>query len=169
MSKSSRIAAGLSKFDCPCRGLRLNRHCMNQRSLVHTLLVFSVLALNSQIELRAGVSAPAPLANLLPEKLAAFLTAGGGLRDAVSSLAEGIRVDTFRTPIRVSAILPGYIRSEMNESLRTPLIVDTDKGVRSIIHAIEREVSTARVPRWPWAPLGAVLRILPVRVLARMG
>ena len=85
----------------------------------------------------------------------------------VSSLAEGIRADTLRTPIKVSAILPGYIRSEMNENLRTPLIVNTDKGVRAMLRAIEREVPSACVPRWPWAPLGVVLRILPLRLLAR--
>lgn len=87
----------------------------------------------------------------------------------LSSLAEGIRADIFRTPIKVSDIRPGYIRSEMNENLRAPFIVSTEKGVRSIVRAVEREVSKAAVPRWPWVPLSAVLRIMPVRLLARSG
>ena len=66
------------------------------------------------------------------------VTTYAATKAAVSSLAEGIRVDTFRTPIRVSAILPGYIRSEMNESLRTPLIVDTDDERRVATEARAR-------------------------------
>ena len=97
------------------------------------------------------------------------VTTYAATKAGVSSLAEGIRADTLRTPIKVSAILPGYIRSEMNANLRTPLIVNTDKGVRSMVRAIEREVPSACVPRWPWSLLGAVLRIAPVRLLARTG
>lgn len=97
------------------------------------------------------------------------VTTYAATKAGVSSLAEGIRADILRTPIKVSAILPGYIRSEMNEGLRAPFIVSTDKGVRSMVHAIEREVASACVPRWPWAPLSAVLRVLPVRLLARTG
>lgn len=97
------------------------------------------------------------------------VTTYAATKAGVSSLAEGIRADVLRTPIKVSTILPGYIRSEMNENLRAPLIVSTEKGVRSIVRAVEREVASACVPRWPWAPLGAVLRVLPVRLLARTG
>ena len=85
----------------------------------------------------------------------------------VSSLAEGIRADVLRTPIKVSAILPGFIRSEMTSNQRAPFIVDTHKGVRAMVRAIEQEVGSACVPRWPWSVLGTVLKALPVRLLAR--
>lgn len=89
---------------------------------------------------------------------------------ALSSLAEGIRMELLRTPIRVTTICPGYIRSEMNERVKhTPFIVDTETGCRAIVHAIEREVVRAYVPRWPWAPLAFLMRRLPLSAVARMG
>ncbi len=76
---------------------------------------------------------------------------------------------TNGTPIRVSTIFAGFIRSEMNEKAKnTPFIVDTATGCRAIVRAIERERPEAYVPRWPWAPLRLLLRHLPLPVVARM-
>jgi short-subunit dehydrogenase len=87
---------------------------------------------------------------------------------AISNLAEGIRADIFSTPIKVTTLLPGFIRSEMTATAgRTPFIVNTDVGVRAMIRAMEREVAQATVPRWPWLPASWLLRIAPVKLLAR--
>ena len=68
------------------------------------------------------------------------ITTYAATKAAVSSLAEGIRMDLMRTPIKVTTICPGYIRSEMNERVKnTPFIVDTETGCRAIVRAIERE------------------------------
>ena len=76
----------------------------------------------------------------------------------VAHLAEGLRSEMQATPgldVEVSTIYPGYIRSEMNEYVENaPLMVDTETGVRSIVAAIEAEKADARVPSWPWWPLG---------------
>lgn len=90
----------------------------------------------------------------------------------LAALGEGLRAELLGTPtsIKVSTIYPGYIRSEMNERMRsTPLIVSLGKGCRALVKAIEREPARAYVPSWPWTPLSALLRVLPVRLLARMG
>jgi short-subunit dehydrogenase len=87
---------------------------------------------------------------------------------AVSNLAEGIRADVFATQIKVTTLLPGFIRSEMTATAgRTPFIVNTDIGVRAMIRAMEREVSEAKVPGWPWVPVSWLMRVAPVRVLSR--
>ncbi|MEJ2855898.1 MULTISPECIES: SDR family oxidoreductase [unclassified Saccharothrix] len=86
----------------------------------------------------------------------------------VSALAEGIRADTLGTAIRVSAILPGYIRTEMNARLRAPFMVDAVVGVRAMVRAIEREVPYALVPAWPWRVLAPVIRHAPLGVLRRV-
>lgn len=95
------------------------------------------------------------------------ITTYAATKAAVSSLAEGIRADVLRTPIKVTTIMPGYIRSEMNAELRAPFIVDTATGVRAMVRAIEREVASAAVPPWPWRVLTPVLRHTPLRILAR--
>ncbi|GLZ37817.1 SDR family oxidoreductase [Actinokineospora sp. NBRC 105648] len=101
----------------------------------------------------------------LPRNLTTYAASKAG----VAALAEGIRADTLRTPIKVTTIYPGYIRSEMNDKVkRTPLLVDTVPGVRSMVKAIEREPGSAAVPAWPWAVIGFALRNLPLGLVARM-
>lgn len=98
------------------------------------------------------------------------LTTYAASKAALATLTEGIRADLLGTPIRVTTIFPGFIRSEMNERVRhTPFIVDTETGCRAIVRAIEKEQVAAYVPRWPWAPLGFLMRRLPLSIVARMG
>ena len=39
----------------------------------------------------------------------------------------------------------------------------------ALVSAIEREPVRAYVPEWPWRPIAALLRVLPLRVMARVG
>ena len=97
------------------------------------------------------------------------LTTYAATKAGLAVLTEGIRADLLGTPIRVSTIFPGFIRSEMNEKAKNvPFMVDTETGCRAIVHAIEREKAEAYVPRWPWAPFRVFLRYLPLPVIARM-
>jgi len=97
------------------------------------------------------------------------LTTYAASKSAVAALAEGIRADLLRTPIRVSTIFPGYIRSEINEKVKkTPFMVDTETGCRALVAAIEREPAEASVPRWPWAALGFLMKRLPLSIVSKM-
>ncbi|WP_410535270.1 SDR family oxidoreductase [Streptomyces sp. KL2] len=101
----------------------------------------------------------------LPRNLTAYAASKAG----VAALAEGIRAELLRTPIKVTTLFPGYIASEMSGSAgRTPLMVSTEKGVRAMVKAIEAERAQAKVPAWPWVPLGFAMRRLPLGVVARM-
>jgi short-subunit dehydrogenase len=97
------------------------------------------------------------------------LTTYAATKAAIAALSEGVRADLLRTPIRVSTIYPGYIRSEMNSRVKkTPFMVDTDTGVRAMVAAIEKERDEAFVPRWPWVPLGFLMRHMPLSLVSRM-
>jgi short-subunit dehydrogenase len=97
------------------------------------------------------------------------MTTYAATKAAVATLAEGIRADVHSTPITVSTIYPGYIRSEMNEKVKkAPFMLDTETGCRHLARAIEREPAKAYVPRWPWAPLAVALRTLPLSVVAKL-
>jgi short-subunit dehydrogenase len=97
------------------------------------------------------------------------LTTYAASKAAVAALAEGIRADVRSTPIAVSTIYPGYIRSEMNERVKkAPFMIDTETGCRHLAKAIEREPAKAYVPRWPWLPLSVAMRTLPLSVVAKM-
>ncbi|WP_026421314.1 SDR family oxidoreductase [Actinokineospora inagensis] len=101
----------------------------------------------------------------LPRTMSTYAASKAG----IAALAEGVRADTLRTPIKVTTLFPGYIRSEMNARARkTPLLVDTEPGVRAMVRAMEREVATACVPAWPWTVVGYAMRFLPLRVVAKI-
>ena len=101
----------------------------------------------------------------MPRALTTYAATKAGL----AALTEGIRADLLGTPIVVSTMFPGYIRSEMNERVKhAPFMIDTDQGVRALVHAIESEKTKAFVPMWPWSPLAFLIRRLPLRVVARM-
>lgn len=87
----------------------------------------------------------------------------------VAALAEGIRLDTLNTPIRVTTLFPGYILTAINEKTKNaPFRVDLDTGTRALVRAIESEKNTAFVPSWPWTLLAPILRRLPLRLLKKM-
>jgi short-subunit dehydrogenase len=86
----------------------------------------------------------------------------------VAILAEAIRAETLTTPVNVTTIYPGFIESSIGGSAEDkPFRVSTEKGVRAMVRAIEREPAQAKVPAWPWLPVGFALRRLPLRVIAR--
>lgn len=87
----------------------------------------------------------------------------------LTTLSEGVRAELYGTDIKVTTILPGYIDTEINAGrARRPFVVDCETGCRAIVRAIEREPATASVPRWPWGPIGFLLRRLPLRVIAKL-
>lgn len=85
---------------------------------------------------------------------------------ALTNLSEAMRIDLLDTPIRVTCVHPGFIYSDMTaRHKRAPFMVDTEKGCRAIVKAIEREGKNPYVPHWPWAVLRWVLRLAPARIL----
>lgn len=100
----------------------------------------------------------------LPKHLTAYAASKAGL----ATLTEGIRAELLATPIKVSTIFPGYIRTELNAGAkRLPFEVDVQTGAGELVKAIEREPAKAFVPSWPWAAMGVFMRILPLQVVAR--
>lgn len=91
------------------------------------------------------------------------ITTYAATKAAVAHLAEGFRADVMNTPIKVTVLYPGYIVSEMSATSKTtPLVASTEKGVRAMVSAIEKQKASARVPGWPWVPVGFALEHLPL-------
>lgn len=97
------------------------------------------------------------------------LTVYAASKAALTSLSEGIRVDVMDTPIKVTTVHPGFIRSAINEKVKNvPFIVDTETGCKALVKAINREPANAFVPAWPWAVVRYFLRVAPLSVLSKM-
>ncbi len=101
----------------------------------------------------------------LPKHLTTYAATKAGL----AALTEGIRAELLATPIRVSAIFPGYITTELNAGAKgLPFVVSGEIGSRALFAAIEREPTKACVPAWPWTVVGWAMRWLPLRWVARL-
>jgi short-subunit dehydrogenase len=97
------------------------------------------------------------------------MTTYAATKAGVAHLAEGLRYELHGKPIKVTVLYPGYIASEMNDgAATTPLMTSTEKGVRAMVEAIEKEKDSAFVPPLPWAPLSVVMKHAPLPVLKRL-
>ena len=98
------------------------------------------------------------------------LTTYAATKAGVAHLAEGLRVELHGTPIKVTVLYPGYIATEMNEKVAqsTPLMTPTERGVRSMVAAIEKEKDAAYVPGLPWAPLSVVMKHAPLPLFKKL-
>ncbi len=98
------------------------------------------------------------------------MTTYAATKAGAAHLAEGLRTELYGKPIKVTVIYPGYIASEMNEHVASeqPLMVSTEKGVRAMVSAIEKEKASAAVPPLPWAPLSVVMRHAPLPLLKKL-
>ena len=98
------------------------------------------------------------------------LTAYGASKAGVAALAEGIRAELLNTPIKVSTIFPGYIRTEINEGAKKlPFEVDEKTGSRLLAAEIEKAPAKAYVPKWPWLPIGLAMKVLPLSLVNKLG
>jgi short-subunit dehydrogenase len=98
-----------------------------------------------------------------------YQTVYAATKAGLASLTEGIRADLWHTPIRVSAIYPGYIASELSSGARKRMfLVDTATGCRALVRAIESERPKSFVPRWPWTPIAFLMRHVPLGLLVRV-
>jgi short-subunit dehydrogenase len=86
----------------------------------------------------------------------------------LAAYLESVRAETYREPITVTTIAPGYIDTPINQDMKSrPFVIDLEKGAPAIADLIERGVGYATVPRFPWTLIGPLLRVLPTRLLAR--
>lgn len=98
------------------------------------------------------------------------LTAYGASKAGVVALAEGIRAEFIDTPIKVSTIFPGYIRTEINAGAKKlPFEVDEKTGSHLLATAIDKEPVKAYVPKWPWLPIGFAMKVLPLKWVNKLG
>ena len=81
---------------------------------------------------------------------------------------DAVRAETYREPITVTTIAPGYIDTPINQDMKSrPFLIDVEKGARITADLIERGVGYSTVPRFPWRVVVPLLRVLPTSWLVR--
>ncbi|GIU53820.1 MULTISPECIES: SDR family oxidoreductase [Shewanella] len=97
------------------------------------------------------------------------MTVYAATKAGLTSLTEGIRLDVMNTPIAVTCVHPGYIKTEINDHADgAPFMVDAETGCRAMVKAINKEPANCYVPSYPWAFIQLILRILPDKLLRKM-
>lgn len=97
------------------------------------------------------------------------LTTYGASKAALAYLGEGIRAELMGTPIKVSTLFPGYIRTELNAGAKQlPFEISEQLGSRLLARTIERQPATACVPAWPWSLVGLVMQSMPLSWVAKL-
>ncbi len=97
------------------------------------------------------------------------LTTYAASKAAVAHLAEGIRAELLNTPIRVTTLFPGYIRTELNAGAKKlPFEISEEAGSKVLARTIEREPGSACVPGWPWTLVGLLMKVLPLNWVVRL-
>ncbi|KZS42992.1 short-chain dehydrogenase [Aquimarina aggregata] len=97
------------------------------------------------------------------------MTVYAATKAGVKSLAEGLRVDVLHKPIKVSTIFPGYIESEMTDSVGKPppFMIALDKGSKLLVKSINKEKAKTFVPYWPWYFIKLIMPFMPLKMLRK--
>ena len=135
------------------------------KATIETNLVAALVQIETALEMftKSGAGHLVLISSVLgakgvPGVKAAYAASKAGIR----SLGESLRAEYAQGPIKISVMEPGYIESEMTaKSASTMFMVDNETGVKALVDAIEREPGRAVVPRWPWALLVQLMRVLP--------
>lgn len=97
------------------------------------------------------------------------MTVYAATKAGLKSLAEGLRIDVLKKPIKVSSIFPGYIQSEMTDSIGKPppFMISLDKGSKLLVKAINKEKANAYVPFWPWYFIKLLMPFMTSKMLRK--
>lgn len=89
---------------------------------------------------------------------------------ALTNYLQAVGTELFRKKdIKITAIHPGFIRTEIDENIdKFPFVIDADKAARTMVNAIEKGKADIVVPGWPWALLRKVIPLLPNSVMAKI-
>jgi len=89
---------------------------------------------------------------------------------ALTNYLQAVGTELYRKKdIKVTAIHPGFIRTEIDENIeKFPFVIDADVAAKTMANAIEKGKSDVVVPRWPWALLRNVMPKLPESIIAKI-
>lgn len=87
----------------------------------------------------------------------------------IAVFLETLRAEVLKKKIDVTVLYPGYIDTPINNMLKSrPFLISPEKGAIIIANMIEKKVRSSTVPVFPWNIIGCLMKILPVRIIAKM-
>ena len=88
---------------------------------------------------------------------------------ALSNYLDAMGKELAKYKITVTAILPGFVETEIAPGMeKYPMVAKPEKVAKEIADSIERGAKTAIVPRFPWAALAPTLKLVPDSLMKRI-
>lgn len=93
----------------------------------------------------------------------------GASKAGFANYLEALRVEVYRKNIDVTVLYPGFVNTALSDGLHTrPFVISAEKAAVVIATKIEKKVKSATVPMFPWALIGCLLKILPLRMISKL-
>lgn len=88
---------------------------------------------------------------------------------ALSNYLDAVRTEFHKKRIKITTIHPGFIATDISQDMdKYPFVISAQRASELIYRAIKTGKKEATVPRWPWAPLKHIIKVLPAATLARV-
>ncbi len=141
------------------------------RTIVETNLIGGIATIDAAVALFRRQGGDGQVVGVASVAAVRGLPGSGAYSASKSGLAvylEAVRAETYREPITVTTLAPGYIDTPLNSDMKSrPFLIDAEKGARMMADLIERRVGYATVPRLPWTIIAPLLRVMPTAWLVR--
>jgi short-subunit dehydrogenase len=140
------------------------------RAIVETNLIGAIATIDAAVVLfrRQGGGQIVGVTSVAGERGLPGSSSYSASKAGLATYLQAVRAETYREPISVTTLSPGYIDTPINQDVKSrPFLIDVDTGARTMADLIERDVRYATVPRFPWTVLAPLLRVLPTSVLVR--
>ena len=142
------------------------------RALIETNVIGAMATIDAAVALfkRQGRGQVVVISSVAAFRGRAGAASYGASKAAIGVYADAVRMELRDSPIKVTALYPGFIDTPLNRHRdNRPFLIDSAKGAAIIADLIERQVRNKTVPVWPWNVIGRAMRVLPDSVVARMG
>jgi len=140
------------------------------RAIVETNLIGAIATIDAAVALfrRQGGGQIVGVTSVAGERGLPSSASYSASKAGLARYLEAVRAETYREPISVTTLSPGYVDTPINQDMKSrPFLIDVDTGARTMADLIERRARYATVPRFPWTVLGPLLRVLPTSVLVK--
>ena len=87
----------------------------------------------------------------------------------LATYLEALRAEVYAKNIDITILYPGFIDTPLNDMVPSrPFLISARKAASIIARLIEKKAKSSMVPWWPWCIARGLLKILPVRIIAKL-
>jgi short-subunit dehydrogenase len=135
---------------------------------VNLLSIVDIVNTTKPLLLKRGAGTLGFISSVAGDRGRAVNYVYGSSKAALSTFADGLRLEVEARGIKVFTIKPGFVETAMTQHLELgPLAVSAERAGRAIYETLRGPGRVVYVP-WFWAPIMFILRFLPESIFKRL-